>query len=199
LVHVSPVGQFGGLLGSLVEQQLPVKHCPPQQTLPAPQLVAVQMHVPLPLQTGVVGSMQVVTQVPLALHVRHCAASQVPHEPPHVSGPHCLPAQSRVQHTPCATWHTQFVRSGQSLSLTHAPVQVIGTQTPVMHCSWLVQLSQVPPLSPQWSLLLGVWHVPTVSGPLVQQPLGQLVAVQRHLPPVHVVLGGQTVPHVPQF
>jgi hypothetical protein len=132
LVQVSPVGQFGGLVGSLVEQQLPGKHCPPQQTLPAPQLVAVQMHVPLPLQTGVL-PLHLETHCPLSLHVRHFVAPQVPQEPPHVSEPQTLPPHCRVQQVLVFGLQTQFVMSGQGFVVEQAAVpQLVVVQVPLM-------------------------------------------------------------------
>jgi hypothetical protein len=58
---------------------------------------------------------------------------------------------------------------------------------------------QIAPLRPQWSLLLGVWHVPSWPGPPVQHPPGQVSPVQTHAPPLHVVRSGHDVPHVPQL
>ncbi len=78
---------------------------------------------------------------------------QVPQEPSQPSGPHSLPWQ--------AGWQTQ---------------------SPLTHCSCPVQVSQISPPVPQFSLVLpGVMHGPAA---VSQQPLGQLVALQTHWPVV---------------
>jgi hypothetical protein len=127
---------------------------------PSGQLVALQTHCPLSLQVS--------------------PAGQSPQLPPQPSDPQTLPAQFRVQQTPWASLQTQFVRSGQSVSLKQLPVHVVGTQSPSIHVSCGVQVSQSSPPVPQfWSVLPG-WQVPGLPGPLEQHPFGQLCALQTH-------------------
>jgi hypothetical protein len=122
---------------------------------------------------------------PLAPHaVTVLPATQVPLEQqPPLQG---LEALQAPLHVPLL--HASSV--GQSVS-------ALQPQTPVDKHTWpaplWVQLTQVTPPVPQ-VVALGVWHLPVLS----QQPVGQLVASQTHLPLTQrwPATQGDPAPHV---
>jgi hypothetical protein len=181
-VHCSPAGQIGGLLGSSVAQQSPVKHCPWQQRLPLPPfahdgLPSHGAHWPLPVQIGVLGSVHwalvqhplqaplqqrwppaQVSHIPLVgLQVSHCAAS-------HALARQTLP-QTRAfgQHEPLR----QVSLAPHVVS--HAPVR--GLQT--LHCAGSHGGWQPATHAPFWHVSLFAQQTPSQQTLFGQSPLPQ--------------------------
>jgi hypothetical protein len=170
--------QIGLLAGQVsLLQQSPVKHCPPQQTLPAPHWsLVVQAPQTWFVQMGLLGSLQ--SGLPQQLPVTHCPSQQT------FPSPHCWLV---VQGTHCP-WPLQIglAGSGQSPLVQH-PLHVPRQQVGVLGG----QATQLTPPVPQWALVL-VWQVP-----FWQHPFGQLVGVHgaTHLPLEQIwPLGQQTLP-----
>jgi hypothetical protein len=75
------------------------------------------------------------------------------------------------------------------------------TQSPLTQTVPAGQFTHCSPPAPQVVFEL-CWQAPKLPGPLVQQPLGQLSALQTQFPPTQVVVGGhssQSSPPAPQF
>jgi hypothetical protein len=76
----------------------------------------------------------------------------------------------------------------------------VQTQSPLTHALPGGQAVHCSPPMPQVVFEL-VWQIPATPGPLEQQPLGQLTAVQRQSPLTHALPGGHAVhcsPPMPQ-